>query len=153
MSKNNKIKLRGLLSEAFGTWGVVSHAHPNRKKLQEQEPGAPAPVPTRPAPQPARPQPKPAMPTKPQQRPAVNDVPEEPKPTPPPTENLNFKVQPGFKVEFDGKPGQYYIIRIMNTAMTNFLVVNDKIGKPIQFINVKVEKIDSDEKGKPFKGE
>ena len=153
MSKNNKIKLRGLLSEAFGTWGVVTHAHPNRKRIQEQEPGAPvAPVPTRPAPQPARPQQKPPMPTKPQQRPAVNDIPEEPKPTPPPTENLNFKVQPGFKVEFDGKPGQYYIIRIMNTAMTNFLVVNDKIGKPIQFINVKVEKIDSDEKGKPFKG-
>jgi hypothetical protein len=37
--------------------------------------------------------------------------------------------------------------------MTNFLVVNDKIGKPIQFINVNVEKIDSDEKGKPFKEE
>jgi len=116
MSKNNKIKLRGLLSEAFGTWGVVSHAHPNRKKLQEQEPGAPAPAPTRPAPQPARPQQKPPMPTKPQQRPAVSDVPEEPKQTPPPTENLNYKVQPGFKVEFEGKPGQYYIIRIMNNV-------------------------------------
>jgi hypothetical protein len=62
-------------------------------------------------------------------------------------------VQPGFKVEFEGKPGQYYIIRIMNTAMTNFLVVNDKVGKPIQFINVGIEKIDSDEKGKPYKGE
>jgi|LakMenEpi03Aug12_release.lakeMendotaPanAssembly.Ray.scaffolds.fasta_scaffold535206_2 hypothetical protein len=150
MAKDNKIKLRGLLNEAFGTWGVVTHAHPNRKRLQEQEPGVPGAAPARPAPQPARTQPKPPMPTKPQQRPAVNDVPEEPKQTPPPTENLNFKVQPGFKVEFNGKPGQYYIIRIMNTSMTNFLVVNDKIGKPVQFIGVSVEKINSDEKGKPF---
>ena len=153
MAKDNKIKLRGLLNEAFGTWGVVTHAHPNRKRLQEQEPGVPGAAPARPAPQPARTQPKPPMPTKPQQRPAVNDVPEEPKQTPPPTENLNFKVQPGFKVEFEGKPGQYYIIRIMNTSMTNFLVVNDKIGKPVQFIGVSVEKINSDEKGKPFNKE
>ena len=153
MSKDNKIKLKALLNEAFGTWGVVTHAHPNRKKLQEQEPGVPGAVTTRPAPQPPRTQPKPPVPTKPQQRPVTNDVPEEPKQTPPPTENLNFKVGPGFKVEFDGKPGQYYIIRIMNTSMTNFLVVNDKIGKPVQFIGVNVEKINSDEKGKPFNEE
>jgi hypothetical protein len=145
---SNKIKLKELLNEAFGTWGVVSHAHPQRRKLQEQEPVAPA-APRQAVPQvKAQPkmQPKPVVSARP-----VSDVPEEPKPTPPPTENLNFKVQPGFKVEFQGKPGQYYIIRIMNTAMTNFLVVNDKIGKPIQFINVNVEKIDSDEKGKSFK--
>jgi len=152
MSKDSKIKLRGLLNEAFGTWGVVTHAHPNRKRLQEQEPMAPG-APARPAPQVPKAPVKPAVPVKKQQAAPVNDIPEEPKQTPPPTENLNFKVQPGFKVEFNGKPGQYYIIRIMNTAMTNFLVVNDKIGKPIQFINVSVEKIDSDEKGKPFKGE
>lgn len=153
MAKDNKIKLKALLNEAFGTWGVVTHAHPNRKRLQEQEPGVPG-APARPAPQPSRTQPKPPVPTKPQQRPAVNDVPEEPtQQTPPPKENLNFKVQPGFKVEFDGKPGQYYIIRIMNTSMTNFLVVNDKIGKPVQFIGVNVEKINSDEKGKPFNKE
>ena len=153
MAKDNKIKLKALLNEAFGTWGVVTHAHPNRKRLQEQEPVAPG-APARPAPQPSRTQPKPPVPTKPQQRPAVNDVPEEPtQQTPPPKENLNFKVQPGFKVEFDGKPGQYYIIRIMNTSMTNFLVVNDKIGKPVQFIGVSVEKINSDEKGKPFNKE
>ena len=51
MAKDNKIKLKALLNEAFGTWGVVTHAHPNRKKLQEQEPGVPG-VPTRPAAQP-----------------------------------------------------------------------------------------------------
>ena len=152
MAKDNKIKLKALLNEAFGTWGVVTHAHPNRKRLQEQEPMAPG-APARPAPQVPKAPVKPAIPVKKQQAAPVNDIPEEPKQTPPPTENLNFKVQPGFKVEFNGKPGQYYIIRIMNTAMTNFLVVNDKIGKPIQFINVSVEKIDSDEKGKPFKGE
>jgi hypothetical protein len=152
MAKDNKIKLKALLNEAFGTWGVVTHAHPNRKRLQEQEPMAPG-APARPAPQVPKAPVKPAVPVKKQQAAPVNDIPEEPKQTPPPTENLNFKVQPGFKVEFNGKPGQYYIIRIMNTAMTNFLVVNDKIGKPIQFINVSVEKIDSDEKGKPFKGE
>jgi hypothetical protein len=146
---SNKIKLKELLNEAFGTWGVVSHAHPQRRKLQEQEPGAT--VPARPTPQVPRTPVRQAVPTRPRQTSQTNDVPEEPKPTPPPTDNLNFKVQPGFKVEFQGKPGQYYIIRIMNTAMTNFLVVNDKIGKPIQFINVNVEKIDSDEKGKPFK--
>lgn len=154
MAKDKTIKLKALLNEAFGVWGVVSHAHPNRKRLQEQEPSVPgSPAPARPTPQPPRAQPKPTMPTKPQQRPAVNDVPEEPKQTPPPRENLNFKVQPGYKVEFDGKPGQYYIIRIMNTAMTNFLVVNDKVGKPVQFINVRVEKINSDEKGKATEGE
>ena len=144
---SNKIKLKELLNEAFGTWGVVSHAHPQRRKLQEQEPVVPA-VPQRVARPNAQPkvQAKP-VPTQP------TDIPEEPVQTPPPRENLNFKVQPGFKVQFQGKPGQYYIIRIMNTAMTNFLVVNDKIGKPIQFINVNVEKIDSDEKGKPFKEE
>lgn len=149
MSKNN-MKLKNILNEAFGAWGVVSHAHPNRTKLQEQEPGAP--VPARPAPQVTKAPVRPAVPVKKQQVAPTNDIPEEPTQTPPPKENLNFKVQPGFKVEFNGKPGQYYIIRIMNTAMTNFLVVNDKIGKPIQFINVSVEKIDSDEKGKPYKG-
>jgi len=140
------MKLKDILTESFGIWGVVTTGNPQRKKLQEQEPVAPA-VPQRPA------QPKvQAKPVATQPAPA-SDVPEEPKQTPPPKENLNFKVQPGFKVQFQGKPGQYYIIRIMNTAMTNFLVVNDKIGKPIQFINVNVEKIDSDEKGKPFKAE
>lgn len=149
MANNNKISLKSLLKESFGTWGVVTHAHPNRKKLEEQEPGAP--MPTRPASQVPRAPVRQAAPTRPQQTAQSNDIPEEPKQTPPPKDNLNFKVQPGFKVQFNGKPGQYYIIRIMNIAMTNFLVVNDKIGKPVQFINVSVEKIDSDEKGKPYK--
>jgi hypothetical protein len=144
---SNKIKLKELLNEAFGTWGVVSHAHPQRRKLQEQEPVVPS------APQRvARPNAQPKVQAKPVPT-QPTDIPEEPVQTPPPRENLNFKIQPGFKVQFQGKPGQYYIIRIMNTAMTNFLVVNDKIGKPIQFINVNVEKINSDEKGKPFKEE
>jgi len=158
MSKNTKISLKDLLTEGFGIWGVATHAHPNRKRLQEAEPGmgapsAPAPVPTRTAPQTPKQQPRvTAVPT---QKTINTDVPEEPqaKPAPQVNTNLNYKVQPGYKVEFDGKPGQYYVIRIMNTAMTNFLVVNEKIGKPIQFINVAVEKIDSDEKGKPYKGE
>jgi hypothetical protein len=149
MANNNKISLKSLLKESFGTWGVVTHAHPNRRKLEEQEPGAP--IPTRPTPQVPRAPVRQAAPVRPRQTSQVNDIPEEPAQTPPPKDNLNFKVQPGFKVQFNGKPGQYYIIRIMNTAMTNFLVVNDKIGKPIQFINVSVEKIDSDEKGKPYK--
>jgi len=156
MSKDKNIKLKSLLKEAFGALGVVTHAHPNRKRLQEAEPGMPgAPVPTRPSVQTARPQQRPTPPARPQVRPMANDVPEEPQeaPAPPTPKTLNYKVQPGFKVEFEGKPGQYYIIRIMNTAMTNFLVVNDKVGKPIQFINVGIERIDSDEKGKPYKGE
>lgn len=146
---NKNMKLKNILNEAFGTWGVVSHAHPNRKKLQEQEPGAP--VPTRPTQQAPRAMPKPPVAVQKQRVAPMNDIPEEPRQTPPPKDNLNFNVGPGFKVQFEGKPGQYYIIRIMNTAMTNFLVVNDKIGKPIQFINVSIEKIDSDEKGKPYK--
>ena len=156
MSKDKNIKLKSLLKEAFGALGVVTHAHPNRKRLQEAEPGMPgAPVPTRPSVQTPKPQQRPTPPTRPQVRPMANDVPDEPQeaPAPPTPKTLNYKVQPGFKVEFEGKPGQYYIIRIMNTAMTNFLVVNDKVGKPIQFINVGIEKIDSDEKGKPYKGE
>ena len=156
MSKDKNIKLKNLLKESFGTWGIATHAHPNRKRLQEAEPGVPgAPVPTRPSVQAPKPQQRPTPPTRSQVRPMANDVPEEPQeaPAPPTPKTLNYKVQPGFKVEFEGKPGQYYIIRIMNTAMTNFLVVNDKIGKPIQFINVGIEKIDSDEKGKPYKEE
>ena len=160
MAKNTKISLKALLNESFGTWGIATHAHPNRKRLQEAEPGmgapiAPAPAPTRSAPQPPRPQQRPQVTATPKQKTINTDIPEEPKvsPKPPVKTNLNFKVSPGFKVEFEGKPGKYYVIRIMNTAMTNFLVVNEKVGKPIQFINVSVERIDSDEKGKPFKGE
>ena len=151
MSK--KIKLKELLSEGFGVWGIATLKPVNRVPvtIKEAEVGT---VPTAPAMQrPAQAKPPvvnktTAVAMRPKEQPQ-----DKPEPESTPTASLNYKVQPGFKVSFDGKPGQYYIIRIMNTAMTNFLVVNDKIGKPLQFIGVNVEKIESDEKGKPYKEE
>lgn len=84
-------------------------------------------------------------------KPEVDDTPEEQPEEEPETKepevDLNKMVSPGFKVKFQGKPGEYYIIRIMNVKMTNFLVVNAQIGKPVQFFNVKVSEILTDEKG------
>lgn len=153
MAKTNNPSLKQLVTEWRGFSGVVTTAHPNRK-LYEQDPNSVQSKPvaqTKPQVQPnPTPQVKPKVTTQaPPSEPPVTDVPEE---SPVEDTTLNMQVSPGYKVEFEGKPGKYYIIRIMNTKMTNFLVVNEKLGKPVQFVNVKVNSIESDEKGKPFKG-
>lgn len=154
------MKLKNIIKESFfgGVWGVapMSKINGGIKEFQgapslPAKPGIPQkPNPsTAPAPKAPAPKPKPAVQKSPTQVPVKPEVnPEVDAATPDTADfSLNYKVGPGYKVKFEGKPGEFYIVRVMDKAMKNFLVANKVLGIK-QFYNVRVESILSDEHNK-----
>lgn len=153
------MKNKKKINESIGLWGLVAHTRKNLG-LNEQDPSLAGRMPSKTSANTTATAPKPQIPSKPKppvQRTPVQNVPNaEPEaskaPAPETAEDysLNYKVGAGYKVKFAGKPGEFYIVRVMDGAMKNFLVANKVLGIK-QFYNVRVESIISDEHNKPYK--
>lgn len=160
------MKITEILKEHLGVWGLVAHS---RKKLGLNEadpslagrlparPGVPMKPDSRTPVAPTNPAPKPPAPKAPVQKSSTLQQKPDTDPVPAPENDnldysLNYKVGSGYKVKFAGKPGEFYIIRVMDGAMKNFLVANKVLGIK-QFYNVRVESVLSDEHNKPFKSD